>query len=490
MILFVRKYFHKNVMKALILVTAFSLVGMGLFTGIVSLFYSSNSTVFSVNGITVSKPIFALRAATEKRIIEFYQEQLGGLAPQFLAQVGLSMSAERNAYNKLLQELVLSSCMERSGLHVNPRFIAQKAYDPMLLMNIFGTMPRSLFDRSGKLQQEILLKILMNIGLTMEDFERALEEAVERDLALSLFHLAVPITEKEIEAHIIKEDATRQFNLSLYSLSEYIKKEKESGVTPEGLEAFYQEHNKRARRYWEAEKRSGSSWKIPVTEKNREKIVSEAQELLNGQEKPFNDFIQRHKGIKSVLKEQVLKPTEQQSSMLFKLESGNKGIYQDEGSVVIVMPTHIIPAVEKPFQEVEKQVAQDYYLAMAQKAFVEDLEGPGIGDQHKVTTKKIIITPESKEKEFEKLNQESIATDRVKNMITQGAILRGVTDKGGYAMVLEKIEKPGSLSPERSLAIRKAVYKDNDTIITAASVDSLLKNAKIKGNKTIESSTN
>lgn len=477
-------------MKALVLVTALSLVGMGLFTGIVSLFNSNHSTVFSVNGIAVSKPVFALRAATEKRIIDFYQEQLGGLAPQFLAQVGLSMSAERNAYNKLVQELVLSSCMDRSGLHVNTGAIAQKAYDPMLLMNIFGTMPRSLFDRNGKLQQEILLKILMNIGLTVEDFERALEEAAERDLALGLFHLAAPITEKEIEAYMIKEDATRHFSLTTYTLSEYIKKEKEAGVTPQVLETFYQEHNTRARRYWEPEKRSGIVWKIPVTEKNREKILTEAQEILHGQEKPFNDFILKHKGVKSLLKDQVLKPKEQQSTMLFKLELESKGIYQDDGFIVIVVPTQSVPSVEKPYQEVEKQVKQDYYLAMAQKAFVEDLEGPGIGDQHKVATKKIIITPENKEKEFEKLSQESIASDRVKNMITEGAILRGVTDKGGYMMVLEKIEKPGSLSPERSLALRKAVYKDNDTIITAASVDSLLKNAKIKGNKTIESSTN
>jgi len=56
---------------------------MGVFTGIISLFSSNNNRVFSINGIGVSQQIFALRVATEKRLLEFYQNQLGSLAPDF-----------------------------------------------------------------------------------------------------------------------------------------------------------------------------------------------------------------------------------------------------------------------------------------------------------------------------------------------------------------------------------------------------------------------
>jgi len=118
------------------------------------------------------------------------------------------MSPEKNAYNKLLQEYVLSSCMDRSGLHINPRVIAQKAQDPMLVMNIFGsTLPRALYDRQGRLQQEILLRLLSTLGLTIEDFEKMLEGVAERELALNLFNLATPVTEKELEVLALKSMA-------------------------------------------------------------------------------------------------------------------------------------------------------------------------------------------------------------------------------------------------------------------------------------------
>jgi phage-related protein len=274
-----------------------------------------------------------------------------------------------------------------------------------------------------------------------------------------------------------------------YTLSGYLKNAQAAGASPEDLQAFYDAQNGQSNRYWEPEKRQGIAWKMSVQEKNRTQLAQELQELLlNGSPEDFDAFLTKHKGVKSILKEQPLKQNEQQSVMLFKLEIDNKGMFQEEHSITIVMPTSQTPTTKKEFSAVSKQVEQDFYLDKAQKAFVEDLEGAGISDHHKAGTKSFVLKPETLKKELEKLSEESVASSRVENMVIEGSHLRGVSDKGGYLLTLEKCEKPQSLTLEQHLTLANELYKENARLVTAASVDSLLKNAKIKGNKAVESS--
>lgn len=484
MILFIRKYFHKRLMQGLIIVMTVSLVGIGSLSQIVHIFFSDSNQVFSVNGHGVTRHFFALRSSVEKKIVDFYKAQLGDLAPRFLAQAGMDMSPEKNAYNKIVQELVLSSCIRRSGLLVSNRAIAQKVQDPMTMMNIFGSqLPRALYDRNGKIQQEILVRLLSTMGLTLQDFEKMLEDAVQRDLVLDIFHLATPVTQKEIDVYALKEFGSREFSLMTYSIDAYLKKARETQISDEDLKSFFNQRNAQSRTYWTPEKRSGTLWKIATTEKNKEKVTQEAQQALKGDEKEFDAFVMKYKGQKSTLVDVQSTP---KNSMLFQLALNDKGIYPDDNHLMVVMPTKITAAQEKSFAEAEKQIKEDYFLFLAQKAMVEDLEGPGVSDEHKTGTQKFILKGGKVEDEIEKLTKNSFSGERIKNMVVEGARLRGLRDQGGYLVTLERVERPQTLTTEQYNVARSVVLKENERLVTAASVDSLLKNAKISNNKTLE----
>ncbi len=486
MILFVRKHFHKNLTRVFALGIACSLVGLGVFTGVGSLFSPPQGGLFSVNGLSVSPQIFGLRTATEKRILEFYQNQLGALAPRTLQSVGLTMSPERNAYNKLVYELALSSCIERSGLHVDVRSIARKAQDPMALMNIFGiALPRSLYDKNGKLEQEILLRVLSSLGMSIDDFEKMLEYEVERDLAQRLLSIATPVSSREIDVQALKKYGTREFEVVTYTLSGYLAKTKSAEVTLDELRAFYEAQNGQNRRYYEPEKRQGIQWKIPVTDAHSAQMNQEVAAILTADQHDFDEFIRTHKGVKSELKEQEFNPKNSHAQMLFRLEVNQKGVYPDEKVLVIVMPTAIKEAVVKEFDAIKKEVERDFLFDKAQKAFVEDLEGPGISDEYKTSTKIVKITAENSKKELDALAQHAIAVSRMENMVVEGSRLRGVSDKGGYIVTLVKAEKPAMLTKDQQDELVSQVMKSNFQLITAASVDTLIKTAKIKGNKFI-----
>ncbi len=471
MILFIRKYFHKRLMQGLIIVMTLSLIGIGSLSQIVNVFFSESNYAFMVNGHGVTKQLFGLRVSIEKRIVDFYKAQLGDLAPRFLAQAGMDLSPEKNAYNKLLQELVLSAAIENSGLVVSTRAIAQKIQDPVTIMNLFGSaFPRALYDRNGKIQEDIFVRLLSKMGLTVQDFEKMLEGAVQRDLALNLFHLATPLTQKELDTYVLKEFGTRDFTLVTYSNDKYLKKARNEEVPQEALQAFYNEKNAQSRAYWTKEKRSGVLWKIPVTDKNKEKITEAAKQALKSEDKAFEGFIEKYKGQRNQI---VDAQSSQKNSMLFQLAVNNKGLYHEDGYLMVVMPTKIVPAQEKQFQDIEKQVLEDYYLSLAQKAMIADLEGAGVGDEHKISTQKFTLKPGTGDSELEKLTQKSISGERIKNMVTEGSRLRGLREQGGYLVTLDRVERPHGLTSEQI----------NERLITAASVDSLLKNAKIKNNK-------
>jgi hypothetical protein len=481
MILFIRKYFHKRIMQGLIIVMTLSLIGIGSFAQIAQVFFSDSNYAFTINGHGVTKQIFALRSSIEKKIVDFYKAQLGDLAPRFLAQAGMNMSPEINAYNKIVQEQVVSGSINRSGLYVSTRAVAQKAQDPMTVMNIFGaSLPRALYDRNGRIQQEVLVRFLANMGLTLQDFEKMLEEAVQKDLAFDLFHLATPVTQKEIDMYVLKEYGTRDFTLVTYSIDKYLKDAGKTEVQPETLQAFFNDRNAQSHAYWTKEKRNGTLWKVPTTEKNKQKITEAAQQALKGDAKDFDAFITQYKGQKTDLTDVQ---SSQKNSMLFQLALDDKGMYHDDGHLVVAMPTKIVPAVEKSFSAVEKQVLGDYHLSLAQKALVEDLEGAGVSDEHKTGTQKFTLKPSTQEAELEKLTKNSFSGDRVKNMVIEGARLRGLRDQGGYLITLDRVEKPQISTPEQYNAARSAILKENERLVTAASVDSLLKNAKIKNNK-------
>ncbi len=486
MILTVRKYFHKGLLQGLVWVMILSLIGIGSLGQMVSMFFSDGRSIFSVNGQGVNEKVFALRVNTEKRILDFYKEQLGDLAPRFLAQMGMDMSPEKNAYNKIVQELALISSVKRSGLQIGVGSLVRKAQDPMAVMNIFGaTLPRSLYDRNGKLQKDILVRILGSIGLNLEDFEMLLEQAAQKDLALDLIKLSVPVTDKEMEVGALKEYGVRTYKIDFYGIAEYLKQAKKEEVSVEALKEFFDEQNERAARYWAAEKRNGIVWKLPTTAQNQEKLAQEAQEVIKGSEELFNRFIERNKGQKSLLKNKEQKQDSQQSLMLFKLTEGNKGLYQDKNEIVIVMPTEIFPATQNDYHLVEAQVKNDYFKAKAQKAIIEDLEGAGISDAHKTDSLKVTIRPGTTQAELDTLVKKSLSVDRMKNMVMEGSHLKGVRDEGAYVVTLESLERPQAISLEQKMKLRADISKENERIVMAASVDSLLKNAKIKNNKAL-----
>lgn len=481
MLLFIRKHFHKRLMQGLVIVMLLSLIGIGSLGQLVNIFFSDRSYEFTINGHGVSRQLFMARAAVEKRIIDFYKEQLGDLAPRFLAQAGMDMSPEKNAYNKIIQEVVLADCMNRSGLLVSTQAIAHKARDPLTMMHIFGaSAPRALYDRNGKLQQEILMRWLSTIGLTVHDFEKLLEEAVQKEVALDIMHLSAPVTQKEIDSYALKEYGTREFSLTTYSLATYLQDARKTEVSKDELERFFNERNGQSRAYWTQEKRSGTLWKIPTTEKNREKIYQAASDAIKGDATVFNTFLAQHKAHKSQLSDVT---ASQKYSMLFQLALNDKGLVQEAGSLMIVIPTHITPSQEQSFADVEQKVRDDYYLALAQKAMVSDLEGAGVSDIHKTGTQRFVLKPGSAQTELEKLTQRGFQGDRIKNMVVEGSHLRGIQESGGFLVTLERVERIQDLTPEQYATARSALMKENSSFVTAASVDSLLKSAKIKNNK-------
>ena len=350
----------------------------------------------------------------------------------------------------------------------------------MALMNIFGTaMPRALYDRNGKVQQDVLARLLASLGLSMEELEALLEEAVLRDLTLDLIHIAAPVTQKEIEGYALKEYGKRYFTLSTYSIDPYLKKVCDQPASQEDLPRFFTERNAQNKSYWSKEKRSGTLWGVAVSPKDEEKLTKEAAQAVND-EAAFNAFIAQHKARKTTITGVTHSVT---YSTLFQLDLHARGYYVQDGQLILVTPTQITPAAERPFDEVRAKVLEDYQLAQAQKALISDLEGAGIADEHKTGTQSFVLDAAHKEAELENLTKKSFAGERINNMVVAGSKLRGLRERGGYVVTLERVEQPQLLTPEQYHAARSALKKDAERIVTAASVDSLIKNAKIKNNK-------
>ena len=184
------------------------------------------------------------------------------------------------------------------------------------------------------------------------------------------------------------------------------------------------------------------------------------------------------------LKKEQEKPVDEQALRNYFAEQNN--IYHRYWTKEKKEGDKVIAPVEQPFEAVAKEVKHDYHVAQAQKAIAQDLESTGIDKKYLKNTQKIVLNPKNKEAELKKLTGEGIDAERVNKMAVEGTTLKGVLADKAYVVTLNSVKKPESTPASDVLELRQEILKDNERFVMAASVDSLVKNAKIKSNNKLD----
>ncbi len=216
----------------------------------------SAQSLGTVNGLTISLNEFRRKVGQAEQRILYLREQFGPYADQLLKAYGLSTDPQESAMHDIIREKVLDSAGDALHLAVAPAFVIEKLQDPSFVMQELGPVS-SLIDKSGSINMQALNAYLRRQGMTMQDFENAIEEGLRRSFLLDIARGAAYVPDYMLKQRYVREFVPKKYSILTFSAADYVPKET---VSNEALKAFFDAQNRKTRRYVIPEKRSAQLW--------------------------------------------------------------------------------------------------------------------------------------------------------------------------------------------------------------------------------------
>jgi parvulin-like peptidyl-prolyl isomerase len=186
------------------------------------------------------------------------RQQLGGMADQYIAMLGLS-----NPVNRAIEEVVINHLLDAQAqnlsVSVGGAFLEQKMHDPYILQDV---MSLSIFDGQGGLNAQALAYELQRMGKTAADFERTVQELLQRKLLIGLVRSGAYVSSDNVKRMFIQEHQAKKYDIIQFSVDAY---KKGITVTDEQVETYFNDQTGRTKRYDVPEKRSGIVWQFPLS---------------------------------------------------------------------------------------------------------------------------------------------------------------------------------------------------------------------------------
>lgn len=281
MISAIRRSFGKKMTQVILWVTLISLAGV---SSIVSLFRRFSglpeTTLAEVGGYEITALDFRRKAAAEEQRLAYYRKQFGPYASYFLQSLGLSDNPYENALQSLVQEKLLLSAADKLSLRLAHDFVMKKLENPgFALQALPDLVPPFIYDSLGGLDTKLLVKYLQRQGMSISQFEQAIEDALRRMIVAELLPTAIYVPQKAVEQRFIKDYVGRTYEVLEVPLSNYLKKAKQENLTLQEIRSFFESQNALNKRYWVPEKRDAKVWTF---EPNNFGLTLSLEELQDG----------------------------------------------------------------------------------------------------------------------------------------------------------------------------------------------------------------
>lgn len=262
----IRKFKNSAAYKTTLWIVAVSLLaGSGLLS-ISSLFKEQfGQWALRVNGYTISKEEFISEAIQKHRWLSRIRSQYGAYTDYVLQSVGLSSNPESLALHVLMKEALMYQVVLASKLHLDADYIASQLQNPMVIMQDLGSVvpPQALDLKAGGINAELLKKALQENHMKVSTFEQRVYRILANKLVEDLITQSEYIPEFMLRSRYIADMLRKQFSVVTLSLDSFIEAEKDANnISDDEIREYIDMQNKRSRKYYVPEKRSGRTWRF------------------------------------------------------------------------------------------------------------------------------------------------------------------------------------------------------------------------------------
>ncbi len=234
-------------------------------TGLADKFVGSTTWVVRVNGQEVGYNQFMLKAMDQENQIQAFRQQNGKYADALLQSLGINLDPKILALEVLVREILMTQAGHKLGVQISDAFITEKLMDQNFVrQELSDLVPLYAFDPARGINQQQLRTYLRRAGMSMDDFEKHVNEALVRHVLLECMVLASYVPEFELRQKFMAEDLGKKLSILSFSSDIFLAKAQATKATPQELQEFY-EMGSRQQKYWVPEKRSVVTWTFPAS---------------------------------------------------------------------------------------------------------------------------------------------------------------------------------------------------------------------------------
>jgi peptidyl-prolyl cis-trans isomerase D len=216
--------------------------------------------IMTINNHDITQRQFDFKLAQEMERIALLQQQYGRQAESIFKLLGLDNPQEM-AIKSLIQEELLNQVANKMNLQLAQEYVIRKLQDPSAVIHdLRDVIPFQVMDQRGVINMMALQIILERRGLTLADFEKQIEKALERKLVADLVGASIYVSFQELRNYYESNFLARKYDILRFPFDQYLKKVKNEPLTDKEVEEYFIAQNKASKRYWMPEKRSGSVW--------------------------------------------------------------------------------------------------------------------------------------------------------------------------------------------------------------------------------------
>ena len=204
--------------------------------------------VIKVNSSRVGYAQYQQREQEINSQIEQLKSMLGDKAQAVLAANGLAGDPKTITINHLIMQTLFDSSAKKVGIYVSP------SYRQLYMMR---SLPRQFLLPNGEINRAL---VEQTYHVSFEQLEQQQEQRIKEETLLQFTNGAIYLPLFVLKDYFMREYADHKFLIAKLPLARFIEQEKKQVFVDKDLQEFFAAENRRSRRYFVPERRSGIVW--------------------------------------------------------------------------------------------------------------------------------------------------------------------------------------------------------------------------------------
>lgn len=407
MILSMQRFLKKNAREGLGFIMLLALVLGVISVPIAMRKADSDIWALRVNGEPVGYTRFMREVFQYKEFIASLKSTYGQFANYILSSMGMSTQPEQIAIDKLIRQELLDQLGLTIGLRVHSDYIALKIKDPEFMRNFVS---ESALKSDGVFDMNILRRELSHYGLSIAEFEEALNQGIKRDFLMKLFEIGFYVPQFDTNYIYSMRRAVRNIVILEFPYEHLLQRIKQEPISEEDAQNYFLIRNKSSMQYWSDEYRDGVVFKIAKasydTTVPEQDIINyyEQHKLKKYTKTPAKVIVQKitntdfNKQFPAASLTDILNATDQEqyANLWQEIEPFSRGTYQesleraafglkkpgdlssvvtlDDGTSLILRLVQIVPREYMPFDAVKDAIYKELKTNTFKKQFVAETQ--------------------------------------------------------------------------------------------------------------------